>query len=191
MGPQGTFVATRVGRPEVTFSDEMTATADLVVGADGAWSKVRLALSDVEPAYTGTCFVEIGLLDGAARHPASIQAIGDGTLMAVALGKGFVVHRYPNGTARGYADLNKPEGWIRSINFGDNGAGLARLAKEFKGFTPQLITFITESDVDALLRPIYALTVGHRWERVPGFTLVGDAARLMSPVASEGANLTI
>jgi 2-polyprenyl-6-methoxyphenol hydroxylase-like FAD-dependent oxidoreductase len=178
------------GQHKLTFAGGSTATTGLVVGADGAWSRIRPLLSDVKPEYVGTSFIETYLFDADERHPASAKAVGDGALFAVAPRKGILAHRETDGALHTYVALTKPKEWIAGIDFANPKAAKARIAAEFEGWAPELTALITDSETDPVARTIHTLPTGHRWERVPGVTLLGDAAHLMSP-AGEGANLAM
>ncbi len=178
------------GRHLLTFADGSVVTTDLLVGADGAWSRVRPLLSEATPAYTGTSFVETWLFDSDTRHPASAQAVGAGALFALAPGKGILAHREPGGVLHAYVELNKPKDWIDRIDFSDPATARTCVAEEFDGWAPELTALITDGETDPVPRPIHALPAEHRWIRVPGVTLLGDAAHLMAP-SGEGANLAM
>jgi 2-polyprenyl-6-methoxyphenol hydroxylase-like FAD-dependent oxidoreductase len=178
------------GRHEMAFADGTTAATDLLVGADGAWSRVRPLLTDARPTYIGVCFVEMFLHDVEDRHRATTEACSTGSTFALAPGKGLVVHREPGGTLHTYAQLMKPLDWLEGIDFANPTKATATLAKEFEGWAPELTALVSETDVPPIPRPIHSLPIGLRWERVPGVTLLGDAAHLMAP-NGDGANVAM
>lgn len=178
------------GRHILRFADGFTITTDFLVGADGAWSKVRPLLSGAIPEYVGTTFIETYLHDVDVRHYATAQAAGMGALFAVAPGQSILAHREAGGILHTYVALNRPADWVAGLDPNDAGPALARVAAEFKGWDPALSALITQSATAPVSRPLYTLPVRHRWDRVRGVTLVGDAAHL-APPAGDGANLAL
>ena len=178
------------GRHALSFADGSTVTTSLLVGADGAWSRVRPLLSDAKPDYVGTSFIETYLYDADARHAAAARAVGAGTLIAAAPGKGIFAHREPGSVLHTYVALRRPAEWFAGIDFSNAAAAVARIAAEFDGWAPELTALITDGETAPVLRILHTLPIEHQWERVPGVTLLGDAAHL-APPAGEGANLAM
>jgi 2-polyprenyl-6-methoxyphenol hydroxylase-like FAD-dependent oxidoreductase len=175
------------GRHELRFTDGVTVLASLLTGADGAWSRTRPLLSGATPQYTGFTSVEYFLFDADTRHRATAEAVGAGSLFALAPGKGLLAYREAGGTLHAYVQLKVPQDWLAGTDAVDGAAVSARVAAEFGGWAPELTALITDSDTAPVVRPLYALPAGHRWARVPGVTLIGDAAHLAAP-NGEGAN---
>ncbi|MFJ2908433.1 FAD-dependent oxidoreductase [Streptomyces sp. NPDC087228] len=178
------------GRHEVTFAGGGTVVTSLLVGADGAWSRVRPLLSTATPEYVGKSVVETYLFDAGTRHPAAAKVVGGGSMIAPTPGREIFAHRERDDTLHAYVGLSEPRDWFAAIDFTDAVMATARIAQEFDGWAPDLTALITDGDIAPVLRPLYALPTGHRWDRVPGVTLVGDAAHLAAP-NGEGANLAM
>ena len=92
--------SSEAGRYVVNFADGTAIRTSLLVGADGAWSRVRPLLSAATPDYIGISIIETFLFDGDTRHRTVAEAVGAGSLFALAPGKGFLAHRETGGTDR-------------------------------------------------------------------------------------------
>ncbi|QTN12687.1 FAD-dependent monooxygenase [Mammaliicoccus vitulinus] len=178
------------GQHELTFADNSTVTTYLLVGADGAFSKVRPLLSEATPEYVGIGSVETYLYDVNEKHPDVANIVGEGAMYALAPGQGFQAHREPNNVIHTYVSLKRSKAWFDEIDFENPETAIGQIAAEFEGWSQKLTALINDSETAPVLRKVYALPVGHCWNRVPGVTLIGDAAHLMPP-AGEGANLAM
>ncbi|MEU2929754.1 NAD(P)/FAD-dependent oxidoreductase [Streptomyces sp. NPDC007251] len=173
----------------VQFADGRQETFDLVVGADGAWSRVRPAVSSVTPHYTGVTSLETSLDDVDTRHPELARLIGDGSVAVYGVNRAVVAQRNSGGHVKVHAQFRAPLDWHANLDLADVEAVRSSLLALFDGWAVPVLDLLRHGTA-FVRRPLYVLPVSHTWTHVFGVTLLGDAAHLMPPLGA-GANLAM
>ncbi|KAF4449236.1 hypothetical protein F53441_7455 [Fusarium austroafricanum] len=184
------------GRVQIAFDGQNEpVTTDLLVGADGTWSKVRPLLTNWEPEYTGLTVIDCRISAVDERFPELGRFIGRGTDFYLSEGSGVFIQRNGDGSVRVYPCLRVEEIWASSdlpFNWDDHKKVTDFLVDSFfSTWDPRLQDIIRNVDANMTPRAQYRMPSGLRYTHCPGLTLVGDSLHVMSWFAGEGANLAM
>lgn len=169
---------------ELHFVDGTTASGfSLVVGADGAWSKVRALLTDDKPSYTGVGGITLRIADAATRAPDLHALVNRGSFFGWSFGRGIAAQQIGDGSLYVITWGALPEDWMSDRRMAEGGkldieadpvARTAFLDGYYAGWAPELRAFYRRADPDVTeARNIYMVPVSWRWTHRQGVTLIG------------------
>lgn len=180
-------------RWKILFENGDSTIADLVIGADGANSKIRPFVTDIKPYWTGITLLEGAIKDAVKTAPVIHELLKGGKIFAYGNEKALFVSSKGDGSFGFAASFKSGEFWAKEsgIDFNDHKQVLTWFKSAYPEWSQVWWEMFESPDTIFIPRSQYCMPLDQKWEAKSNITLLGDAAHWMPPFAGEGVNMAM
>lgn len=177
---------------KISLKNGNTAFADIVIGADGANSKIRPFVTPIKPFYSGVTYLVGNIPEAEKNAPKLHHLLNGAKVSALGDSKTIFLSAKGDGSLDFYIGWKADEDWAAEsgIDFKNGKQVLEWFTTTFIGWDNIWLELFEHEQTDFIPRPLYGMPLDQYWETQPTVTLLGDAAHLLPP-NGEGVNMAM
>ena len=178
---------------KLLFKNGKQFYADIVIGADGANSKIRLYLSEIKPIYSGITIIEGNIYDAEKSTPNIFSLLKGGKIFAFGNQQSIILSTKGDGSIAFYTGEKVDSNWVKEsgINFDNLNDVKKWFETNFSNWNTIYHELFATNKMTIVPRPLYHFSSDQHWTTQSNLTIIGDAAHRMPPYAGEGVNMAM
>ena len=174
---------------KIIFQNGNTAMADILIGADGANSKIRPIVTPIKPVYSGVTYLVGNIPDAGKNTPKLHALLKGGKISAMGDSKTLFLSEKGDSSLDVYIGFKEDADWVQKsgIDLKNGHQVLEWFKTTYAGWSEIWLELFKQEQIDFTARTLYSMPLDQHWETQATITLLGDAAHLLPP-NGEGVN---